>query len=52
MPNKYFLEFPSIPDVMAYMEKKKSNVKYTAEKPTATTAAVKKSVSHVSGLIF
>lgn len=52
MPNKYFLEFPSIPDVMAYMEKKKSNVKYTAEKPTATTAAVKKSVSRVSGLIF
>ncbi|XP_036823067.1 protein DBF4 homolog A isoform X3 [Oncorhynchus mykiss] len=32
-----------IDDVMAYMEKKKSNVKYTAEKPTATTAAVKKS---------
>lgn len=46
----FFLEFPSIPDAIAYMEKKKSNVKYTAEKPTATTAAVTKSVSHVSGL--
>ncbi|XP_029602208.1 protein DBF4 homolog A isoform X1 [Salmo trutta] len=32
-----------IDDVIAYMEKKKRNVKYTAEKPTATTAAVKKS---------
>ncbi|XP_042162919.1 protein DBF4 homolog A isoform X2 [Oncorhynchus tshawytscha] len=31
-----------IDDVIAYMEKKKMNVKYTAEKPTATTAAVKK----------
>lgn len=43
---KIFFEFPSIPDVIAYMEKKKRNVKNTAEKPT--TAAVKKSVSHVS----
>uniref|UniRef100_A0AAZ3SQ89 Protein DBF4 homolog A n=2 Tax=Oncorhynchus tshawytscha TaxID=74940 RepID=A0AAZ3SQ89_ONCTS len=31
-----------IDDVIAYMEKKKRNDKYTAEKPTATTAAVKK----------
>ncbi|CAB1334624.1 unnamed protein product [Coregonus sp. 'balchen'] len=32
-----------IDDIIAYMENKKRNVKYTAEKPTATTAAVKKS---------